>query len=194
MAKADSFIVRLGLKLENFESLKKLDGTFGKLNKSLKLTPLQLKETIKSITRYDKRSERSVNTFNKQIAALKQLKNNVGIGSAAYKKLGGEIDRLRAKMEALLNTQQKSSMMARLGAGFKAGGGTALMGAVGRYLPAGAQIGGIAGYAKGGMAGAISGAGIGLGIDAAVAGFSYVRDAAIYSSQIEKLEIALKRL
>ena len=51
MAKADSFIVRLGLKLENFESLKKLDGTFNKLNKSLKLTPLQLKETIKSITR-----------------------------------------------------------------------------------------------------------------------------------------------
>ena len=75
MAKADSFIVRIGAKIEGFESLKKLDGTFNKLNKSLKLTPLELKETIKSITKYDKRSERSVNTFNKQIAALKALQN-----------------------------------------------------------------------------------------------------------------------
>ena len=177
-------IEKIVVKIDGIASVGKLSSTFAKLNKNIALTPKELNKTIKSITSYDRRGQRSVNTFNKQIAALKQLKNNVGIGSAAYKKLGGEIDRLRAKMEALLNTQQKSSMMARLGAGFKAGGGTALMGAVGRYLPAGAQIGGIAGYAKGGMAGAISGAGIGLGIDAAVAGFSYVRDAAIYSSQI----------
>ena len=185
-------IEKIVVKIDGIASVGKLSSTFAKLNKNIALTPKELNKTIKSITSYDRRGQRSVNTFNKQIAALKQLKNNVGIGSAAYKKLGGEIDRLRAKMEALLNTQQKSSMMARLGAGFKAGGGTALMGAVGRYLPAGAQIGGIAGYAKGGLAGGIAGAGIGLGIDAAGAGFSYVRDAAIYSSQIEKLEIALK--
>ncbi len=185
-------IEEIRVKVEGITKLGKLSSTFTKLNKNVGLNKTELNKAIKSITSYDRRGQRSVNTFNQQIAALKQLKDNVGIGSAAYKKLGGEIDSLRAKMEALLNTQQKSSMMMKLGAGFKAGGSTALLGAVGRYLPAGAQIGGIAGYAKGGMAGAISGAGIGLGIDATVAGFNYVKDAAIYSAEIEKLEIALK--
>ena len=185
-------IEEIRLKVEGITKLGKLSSTFTKLNKNVGLNRVELNKAIKSITSYDRRGKRSVNTFNQQIAALKQLKDNVGIGSAAYKKLGGEIDTLRAKMEALLNTQQKSSMMARLGAGFKAGGGTAAMASLGRYLPAGAQIGGLAGFAKGGMAGGIAGAGIGLGIDAAVAGVGYVADAARYSAEIEKLEIALK--
>jgi len=185
-------IEEIRVKIEGITKLGRLSSTFTKLNKNVGLNRVELNKAIKSITSYDKRGQRSVNTFNQQIAALKQLKNNVGIGSEAYKKLGREIDALRAKMEALLTTQQKSSMMARLGAGFKAGGGTAAMASLGRYLPAGAQIGGLAGFAKGGMAGGIAGAGIGLGIDATVASIGYVADAARYSAEIEKLEIALK--
>ena len=107
-------IEEIRVKVEGITKLGKLSSTFTKLNKNVGLNKTELNKAIKSITSYDRRGQRSVNTFNQQIAALKQLKDNVGIGSAAYKKLGGEIDSLRAKMEALLNTQQKSSMMRSL--------------------------------------------------------------------------------
>ena len=207
MAKADSFIVRLGLKLENFESLKKLDGTFGKLNKSLKLTPLQLKETIKSITRYDKRSERSVNTFNKQIAALKALQNQTSIGTKAYKTLGAEADRLRLKMEALTGTaaKQKGFLGGRLGAG-----ATAAIGGAGAYIgqslginpaisglgaagaAAGAAKAGVGIMSKAGAVGGLQGAAIGAGIAAIGGATQFASESATYAAEIQKLEIALK--
>ena len=80
-------IEKIQVKIEGVAKLGKLSATFGKLNKNIGLTPVELTKAIKSITSYDKRGQRSVNTFNQQIAALKQLKNNVGIGSDATKDL-----------------------------------------------------------------------------------------------------------
>ena len=203
MAKADSFIVRIGAKIEGFESLKKLDGTFNKLNKSLKLTPLELKETIKSITKYDKRSERSVNTFNKQIAALKALQNQTSIGTKTYRTLGAEVDRLRAKMDALTNSavKQKGFLGGRLGAGT-----TAAIGASGAYIgqalginpvisglgAAGANKAGVGILSKAGAVGGLQGAAIGAGIAAVGGAAQFGSESAEYAAQIQKLQIALK--
>ena len=185
-------IETIQFKLQDFGKLRAVDKTFNKLNKSLSFTPKQLNESIKSITAYDKRSQRSVTTFNQQIASLRELQNSVAIGGKAYRAFGAEADKLRAQLEALIATQKKQSMMSRLGAGFKAGGGTAAMAAVGRYLPAGAQMGGIAGFATGGMAGGVAGAGIGLAIDATIGLVKYSADAAEYFAQIQKLRIVMK--
>ena len=193
MAKAESFIVRIGAKIEGFESLKKLDGTFNKLNKSLKLTPLQLKETIKSITRYDKRSERSVNTFNKQIAALKSLQNQTSIGTKAYKTLGAEADRLRAKMEALTGTAKKQKgFLGKMSVGGQAAAGAIIGSSAQRFLPAGAATGASLGFVAGGAPGAAAGAAIGLGVDAVAGAASFAGESASYAAEIQKLQIALK--
>ena len=122
------------LDLQGFEKLKSVKETFGKLNKSLSLSKTEINKTIKSITSFDKRSkgangtsQRSVNIFKQQIAALKELQNNVAIGGKAYKAFGAEADRLRAKMEALTASTKKQTAFGKLGAGFKAGGGAALI-------------------------------------------------------------------
>ena len=187
-------IEKIVLKIDGIASVGKLSSTFVKLNKNIGLTPQELNKTIKSIKAYDKRGERSVNTFNKQIAALKQLKNNVGIGSAAYKRLGEEIDKLSAKYDKLIGKQSTSGgFFNQLKAGARAGGGTALTASIGRFLPSGAQTGMAAGYLKTGtVMGGVAGAGIGLGIDATVGFVRYANDAANYYAQIEKLRIALK--
>ena len=189
-------IEEIRVKVEGVAKLGKLSSSFGKLNKNIGLTPVELNKAIKSITSYDKRGQRSVNTFNQQIAALKQLKNNVGIGSDAYKRLGKEIDKLSAKYDVLMGKQKTSGGLFRqLGAGAKAGGGTALTASIGRFLPAGAQTGMTAGFLKtGSLTGAIAGAGIGLGIDASVALAKYTNEAAQFSAQIQKLEIALEAI
>ena len=189
-------IEEIRVKVEGVAKLGKLSSSFGKLNKNIALTPVQLTKAIKSITSYDKRGQRSVNTFNQQIAALKQLKNNVGIGSDAYKRLGKEIDKLSAKYDVLMGKQKTSGgFFKQLGAGARAGGKNALGASIARFLPAGAQFGAAAGYATTGtMVGGIAGAGIGLGVDASVALARYTKEAAEFSAQIQKLEIALEAI
>ena len=184
-------IEKIQVKIEGVAKLGKLSATFGKLNKNIGLTPVELTKAIKSITAYDKRGQRSVNTFNQQIAALKQLKNNVGIGSDAYKRLGKEIDKLSAKYDVLMGKQTKSGgLFQQLGAGAKAGGKNALGASIARFLPAGAQTGATAGFlTTGTMAGGVAGGLIGLGVDATVALAGYTKEAAEFSAQIQKLEI-----
>ena len=179
-------IETIRLKLEGFGSLKKLDGTFNKLNKNLSLTPTELNKTIKSITAYDKRGQRSVNTFNKQIQALKQLQNSVGIGSKAYKKLGAEADRLRKKLDALTASKKKQGgFFGKIGVGGRAALGAAA-GTVAGGLGSTASLA-LTGAAVGGPAGAAIGAGAGAAIDVA----TFAAGAATYASEIQKLEIAL---
>ena len=198
MAK-DINITTIEFKLKDFGKLKSVDQAFNKLNKSLGFTEKEINKAIKSITSFDKRNKgvnntatRSVNTFNKQIAALRELQNNVAIGGKAYRAFGAEADRLRAKLEALTASQKKQGFFGKLGAGFQAGKGAALTGAVGRFLPAGAQIGGAAGFLQGGVPGAIAGGAIGLGVDAVAGSVKFASEAATYASEIQKLQIALK--
>ena len=180
-------------KLEGFGKLKAVGGAFNKLNKSLSFTPKQINEAIKSITKFDQRSKganntsvRSVATYNKQIAALRELQNNVAIGGKAYRAFGAEADRLRAQLEALTNTQKKQKgFFGKIGVGGRAALGAAA-GSITAGLGSTAQLA-LTGGAVGGAAGAAIGAGAGLAIDTV----TFAADAAKYASEIQKLEIAL---
>ncbi len=198
-------IETIQFKLQDFGKLKSVNGTFNKLNKSLSLNSKQLKESIKSITAYDRRSQRSVNTFNKQIAALRELQNNVAIGGKAYKAFGAEADRLRGKLEALTVTQKKGFLGGRLGAG-----ATAAIGGAGAYIgqalginpaisglgaagaAAGAAKAGTGIMSKAGAIGGLQGAAIGAGIAATAGSIQFASESASYAAQIQKLQIALK--
>ena len=193
------------LELQGFEKLSSVKETFGKLNKSLSFTPKKLNETIASITKFDQRfkgangtSQRSVNIFKLQIAALKELQNNVAIGGNAYKAFGAEADRLRAKLEALTNTQKKQKFRG-LGAG-----GIAAIGGAGAFIGSSlgispaitglASAGAAASKGAGGSAivGGLQGAAVGASIAAVAGGVKLARDAAIQASEVQKLRIALK--
>lgn len=186
-------IETIRLKLEDFGKLKSVSGAFNKLNKSLAFTPKQINEAIKSITKFDQRTKganktsvRSVATYNKQIAALRELQNNVAIGGKAYRAFGAEADRLRAQLEALTNTKKKQGgFFGKIGVG-----GRAALGAAAGSLTAGlgstAQLA-FTGGAVGGVAGAAIGAGAGLAIDTV----KFASESASYAAEIQKLEIAL---
>ena len=185
-------IETIQFKLQDFGKLKAVSQTFNKLNKSLGFTPKQINESIKSITAYDRRSQRSVNTFNKQISALRELQNSVAIGGKAYKAFGAEADRLRAKLEALTGTQKKAGFFGKASVGAQAAGGAALGAAASRFLPAGAATGASIGFLAGGAPGAAAGAAIGLGVDAVAGAAQFGAESAQYASEIQKLQIALK--
>jgi len=179
-------IETIQFKLQDFGKLKAVSQTFNKLNKSLGFTPKQINESIKSITAYDRRSQRSVNTFNKQISALRELQNSVAIGGKAYKAFGAEADRLRAKLEALTNAKKKQGgFFGRIGVGGRAALGAAAGSIVGG-LGSTAQLA-LTGGAVGGAAGAAIGAGVGAAIDTA----QFAAGSATYAAEIQKLEIAL---
>ena len=186
--------VTLKLQLEGFAGIKGIDSDFKKFTSTLKLTKPQLDKFIRGITKVHGNTKLSKIAFEGQISALTKLRNNVGIGTVAYKRLGEEINKVKTKMDSLSGSANKQGgflgkMQKRLGKG----GTAALAGAAGRFLPASAQIGGIAGFADGGgVKGAIKGAGIGLAVDAVAGGISYGKEAAVYASEIEKLRIALK--
>ena len=192
-------IETIQFKLQDFGKLKAVDKTFNKLNKSIGFSKKEINEAIKSITRFDQRNKganntatRSVNTFNQQIAALKELQNNVAIGGKAYKAFGAEADRLRAKLEALTGTQKKAGFFGKASVGAQAAGGAALGAAASRFLPAGAATGASIGFLAGGAPGAAAGAAIGLGVDAVAGAASFAAESASYAAEIQKLEIALK--
>ena len=186
-------IETIRLKLQDFGKLKSVSGAFNKLNKSLAFTPKQINETIKSITKFDQRTKganktsvRSVATYNKQIAALRELQNNVAIGSKAYRAFGSEADRLRAQLDALTNAgKRQKGLFGRIGVGGRAALGAAA-GSVAAGLGSTAQLA-LTGGAVGGAAGAAIGAGAGLAIDAG----KFAAESATYASEIQKLEIAL---
>ena len=184
--------VKLKLELEGFSAIKSIGKDFDKFTSTVSITPKKLDSLLERLKKVNKTTQLSKNSFEGQIGVLTKLRNSVGIGTEAYDRLGKEIDQVRASMDALNASGKKQTFFGKVGAGFKAGGGAALTGAVGRFLPPSAQIGGIAGFAKGGTKGAIAGGAIGLGVDAVAGGVQFARQAAIQASQVQKLEIALR--
>ena len=192
-------IETIQFKLQDFGKLKAVDKTFNKLNKSLGFNKKEINEAIKSITKFDQRNKganntatRSVNTFNQQIAALRELQNSVAIGGKAYKAFGAEADRLRAKLEALTGTQKKAGFFGKMSVGGQAAAGAMVGASASRFLPAGAATGASLGFVAGGAPGAAAGAAIGLGVDAVAGAASFAAESAQYASEIQKLQIALK--
>ena len=191
MAKAVDKITLL-LDLQGFSEIKSLGKELEKLKTTVDLGEQELDQFVNTLKEIRQETTLSKNAFKGQLDTLNRVRDSVGIGTRAYDLLGKEIDQVRASMDALNASGKKQGFFGKVGAGFQAGRGAALTGAVGRFLPPSAQIGGIAGFAKGGTAGAIAGGAIGLGVDAVAGGVQFARQAAIQASQVQKLEIALR--
>ena len=191
MAKAVDKITLL-LDLQGFSEIKSLGKELEKLKTTVDLGEQELDQFVNTLKEIRQETTLSKNAFKGQLDTLNRVRDSVGIGTKAYDILGKEIDQVRASMDALNASGKKQGFFGKVGAGFQAGRGAALTGAVGRFLPPSAQIGGIAGFAKGGTAGAIAGGAIGLGVDAVAGGVQFARQAAIQASQVQKLEIALR--
>ena len=181
--------VKLKLELEGFSAIKSIGKDFEKFTSTVSITPKKLDSLLERLKKVNKTNQLSKTSFEGQIGVLTKLRNSVGIGTDAYDRLGREIDEVRAKMNALsASSKKQTGIFGRIGKGGRA----ALGGAVGRFLPPSAQIGGIAGFADSGMKGAVKGAGIGLAVDAVASGVQFARQAAIQASEVQKLEIALR--
>ena len=187
MAKSVDKITLL-LDLKGFKSVKGLGQDFNKFKSTVKLSAREVDKVVKGLTKFHGNTKLSTNALRGQISALTRLKDNVGINTKAYKQLSAALEQAKNKMNQLTNVSKKQERFAFLGKGGRA----ALGGAVGRFLPTSAQVGGIAGFADSGMKGAIKGAGIGLAVDAVAGGVQFARQAAIQASQVQKLEIALR--
>ena len=192
MAKSVDKITLL-LKLKGFKAVKNLDKDFKKFTSTVKLTPVELDKAIKGLTQFNQNTKLSKFALEGQISALTRLRDSVGINTKAYQQLSEALKKAQTDFDLLTGAQTKQlSLGGKLKAGFKAGKGAALTGAFGRFLPPSAQIAGAAGFVKGGTAGAISGAALGLGVDAVAGGVQFVRQATQQASEVKKLQIALK--
>ena len=192
MAKVEK--VTLKLQTEGFAGIKGIGQDFKKFSSTVATTKPQLDRFIKGITKVHGNTKLSKVAFEGQISAIKKLKDNVGIGTVAYKRLGIELDKVKAKMEAATAAAApQGGMFQRLNARFKKipVGGRAALGALAGTATAGLGSTGqlaFAGGAVGGPVGVAIGAGLGAGVDAVKAASA----AAKYSAQIQRLEIALK--
>jgi len=187
MAKSVDKITLL-LDLKGFKAVKGLGQDFNKFKSTVKLSKIEVDKAIKGLTKFDGNTKLSTNALRGQISALTRLKDNVGINTKAYKQLSAALEQAKNKMNQLTGASKQQQRFKFLGAGGRA----ALGGAVGRFLPGSAQIGGIAGFAEGGFKGAVKGAGIGLAVDAVAGGVQFAKSAAQQASQVQKLEIALR--
>jgi len=187
MAKSVDKITLL-LDLKGFKSVKGLGQDFNKFKSTVKLSAREVDKVVKGLTKFHGNTKLSTNALRGQISALTRLKDNVGINTKAYKQLSVALEQAKNRMNQLTGASKKQERFAFLGAGGRA----ALGGAVGRFLPPSAQIGGIAGFADSGMKGAVKGAGIGLAVDAVAGGVQFAKSAAQQASQVQKLEIALR--
>ena len=192
MAKVEK--VTLKLQTEGFAGIKGIGQDFKKFSSTVTATKPQLDRFIKGITKVHGNTKLSKVAFEGQISALKRLRDNVGIGTKAYSRLGVEIDKVRTKMNAATAAAiPQGGMFQRLNARFNKipVGGRAALGALAGTATAGLGTTGqlaFAGGAVGGPVGAAIGAGIGATVDTVKAASA----AAKYSAQIQRLEIALK--
>jgi tape measure domain-containing protein len=206
--------VKISIKTFGNDELKKLNATFGRINKTLVLNKKSLNDTVASILRVDKRAKsfngglaRSNKIIRDQIAAFKVLRDQVDKGGASYSRFTAEINKLNASLSIQPSTQYASPIgpvmdtrgrfgkirdrivgsAQNMGVGQKAAlGAIAGSGAAGSLGAVGSM--GLAGAAVGGPVGAAIGAAAGLSVETIKA----AKAAAQYSAQIQKLEIALK--
>jgi len=208
--------VKISIKTFGNDELKKLNSTFGKINKTLVLNKKSLNDTVASILRVDKRAKsfngglaKSNKIIRDQIAAFKVLRDQVDKGGASYSRFTNEINKLNTSLSIQPGQQYASASMVgpfqdtrgrfakfrdslvgsakNMGVGQKAAlGALAGSGVAGNFGAVGSM--GLAGAAVGGVRGGAYGVGIGAAVETVKAASA----AAKYSAQIQKLEIALK--
>ena len=207
--------VKISIKTFGNDELKKLNATFGKINKTLVLNKKSLNDTVASILRVDKRAKsfngglaKSNKIIKDQIAAFKVLRDQVDKGGAAYSRFTNEINKLNTSLSIQPNANAyampigpqmdtrgrfakfRDSIVGsakNMGVGSRAAlGALAGSGVAGNFGAVGSM--GLAGAAVGGP----KGAAIGVAAGAVVETVKAAKAAAQYSAQIQKLEIALK--
>ena len=186
--------VTLKLQTQGFAGIKNIGQDFKKFSSTVSLTKPKLEQFIKGITKVHGNTKLSKTAFEGQISALTKLRNNVGIGTVAYQRLSAELDKVKAKMDAVTaSAGPQGGMFARLNQRFQklpvgtraalgslAGTATAGLGSTGQLAFAGGAVGG----AKGAM--------IGAGIGATIDTVSFVKSSAEYAASVDRLKIALK--
>ncbi len=206
--------VKISIKTFGNEELKKLNATFGRINKTLVLNKKSLNDTVASILRVDKRAKsfngeyaKSNKIIRDQIAAFKVLRDQVDKGGASYSRFTNEINKLNASLSIQPGTQYAQPIQIMpdtrgrfgkfrdsiIGSAKNMGvGQRAALGAIAGSGAAG-NLGAVGSFGLSGAAvGGAKGAAIGVAVGAAVETVKAAKAAADYSAQIQKLEIALK--
>ena len=185
--------VTLKLQAEGFKGIKNIGQDFKKFSSTVAASKPELDRFIKGITTVHGNTKLSKVAFEGQIAAFKKLRDNVGIGTVAYKRLGVELDKVKAKMEAATAAAvPQGGMFARLNKRFQKipVGGRAALGALAGTATAGLGSTGQLAFAGGAVGGA-PGAAIGAGLGAAMDLGNFASESATYAASIQKLRIAL---
>ena len=210
MANLDSLKISLKLEVENQQKLTELKNSLKDLAKTggTDAAFKRLKQSLKDVINLQ---PQTIQGFKDQISTLSRISRNLDTASKDYLEVADAIKRARTEMKSLQNQAGAKppvpgaggmfgGFFGGKGLGFKGGlmagakqalpiaGTTALASA----LPGQAGFAAISGGAAGGLGGALAGGAIGLGVAGAIGLAGAAKDAAEYSSQIKRLEIALK--
>lgn len=102
------------LKLEGFENLDKIKGSFRELNKVTGFTETEIARLRKEVLNFDKGVEKSAQTLRGQTDALKALQSQAVVNSTVYKQLGNDLKSLgNAYKEAATGVKQFSEAQLR---------------------------------------------------------------------------------
>ena len=186
--------VTLKLQTQGFAGIKNIGQDFKKFSSTVSLTKPKLEQFIKGITKVHGNTKLSKVAFEGQISALTKLRNNVGIGTVAYQRLSAELDKVKAKMDAVTaSVGPQGGMFARLNQRFqKLDVGTrAALGSLAGTATAGFGTTGQLAFAGGAVGGA-KGAAIGATIGATIDTFNFVKSSTEYAASVDRLKIALK--
>ena len=171
----------LTIDVEGLKDLSGLQRQLKGLERSANPTARQLKSLGQSVRQVTKFTPKTISQFKQKERILKKLRQEVNVNSRQFQILGRAIDANRLKLQKFNNTAKKGTGFSKLGTGF----GSILASQV---LPGNTSQLALAGANMAGPKGALIGATIGAGMD-----FSgLAKEAAVFRSEIKRLEVALK--
>ena len=171
----------LTIDVEGLKDLSGLQRQLKGLEKSANPTARQLKSLGQSVRQITKFTPKTISQFKQKERILKKLRQEVNVNSRQFQILGRAIDANRLKLQKFNNTAKKGTGFSKLGTGF----GSILASQV---LPGNTSQLALAGANIAGPKGALIGATIGGVMD-----FSgLAKDAAVFSGELKRLEVALK--
>ena len=172
----------LTIDVEGLKDLSGLQRQLKGLERSANPTARQLKSLGQSVRQVTKFTPKTISQFKQKESILKKLRQEVNVNSRQFQILGRAIDANRVKLQKFNNTAKKGTGLGgKLGTGF----GSILASQV---LPGNTSQLALTGLNIAGPKGALIGGAIGAGMD-----FSgLAKEAAVFRSEIKRLEVALK--
>ena len=171
----------LTIDVEGLKDLSGLQRQLKGLERSANPTARQLKSLGQSVRQITKFTPKTISQFKQKDRILKKLRQEVNVSSRQFQILGRAIDANRLKLQKFNNTAKKGSGLRKQLDGF----GSIIASQV---LPGNTSQLALAGARFGGPKGALIGGAIGATMD-----FSgLAKEAAVFRSEIKRLEVALK--